>query len=185
MSDDSLNLKNDLERKWKGLKNLVNHPRLHVTEYFYSIRNEIDLATESVLSQLSESSSEDDQKAVRINSIRKDLVQELSKHEKLMLDQLNGIENSRDTVDAKEKCESIGRATEQLFSSQNIDINDLEDQYEKLMTEIFDEACKCEKRILFNQTFVFLSAESDWGFPGLLVYLADDFMNQIEIDCFK
>ena len=186
MSDEELLvLKNDLHKKWKGLESLINHPRLHVAEYFYSIRNEIDLATESLLGRLIQSGS-DENAILKINSIRTDLLQELVQAEKLILDQLSTVVSSSDLLEAKASCDSIGSTIEQEFSSSSSSsINDLEDQYERLMKMIFDEANKWEKRILSKQSFVFVPVDSKSGFPGLLVHFANDFVGKSEMDCFK
>ena len=191
MNEQIQSMRKGLESRLAALLSMNHHPRLHLTEHFSNIRNEIDYVTERSLIVLSQPN--DNLQIEKINAYRTQLISELDNHEKYLLEKLSEdlqkSEFSSFFNESKRKAEKVGdiikHAFERPFTVQDDQFNILclEDQYEELFLKIIEEANMLEQKILYGQSFIFLETTSE--LPGILVHFTEVYFNPSEIKCFK
>ena len=77
----------ELTKKMKNVEQMVYQPGVYLSDYFYQLRNEIDIQTETLI--LADSKSEDE-----LNQIRDEMLKEIEIHEKACLDTYKLVERS-------------------------------------------------------------------------------------------
>ena len=111
----------DINQRLLNLEYLINKPRLFISEYFYSLRNEIDLQAEELLLNLNNSLNEEE------NCTNEDYVSE---------DIFNYDENCIDVIEfpffEKEKLNEIN-----LNKSRNMLINKLKVKFNQINQDSF------------------------------------------------
>ena len=187
-------LKNDLEKKFAyltELKQLKEASRLKIWNYFEAIINEIDVAAEEYLESACYSESAWIQE---INSKRMDMINELKKQQKFLIDALPKIlEDSTTFINITKKCCQISYKIQNQFRSDGScetkkeeNVNRYLDQYETLVLEITELTNKLEGVLLDDKTFFFMKSNphSNTSNFGILVIM-DEFLTTDEINCLK
>ena len=182
MENDTFFLKNDLVKKLDDLCWISDHPAFFVSEYFYDVRNSIDYDAEVLLEELKVKNFIDQEEKKReINHSRLELIGFLKDlEEKTLIKLSNKIKCSNgEYTDLKQR---IDHFLSIVFNQA--DVNKFEYDYVMLACEIAHQRDSLEKRLIDNQTIIYVGSKSGETL-GVLIYLPTDYLNPAEIECIK
>ena len=187
MESDFLKLKQDLTKKVEKLRSMSILPFVHINDHFQSIRADIDSTTETLLSQLEESG--DKEKMVsKLNSLRDEMITELSKQESELLSLADEPGSEAARTKTIENCDLIENQIEAIFTEERddtISMNDLEDEYERLALQVIDQTKRLECVLMSNRSFIFVKSERGMVKPGVLVIFLTDHLDPVEEQVFR
>lgn len=176
-------LKDDLNKKYKELTDLSKLPTLFISDYFYSVRNEIDYEAERILEA---NGDENESLKDRVNQMRELMVNELNLNEKKLIEKAIELKNDSSI---HLSIEHIKEYIFNLFDSdnddsmKNVNLFELETNYIKIINEIETEIIRLKCKYLLNQTFLFFkTSQNDFG---ILVIFEDNYLDTNEINCLK
>lgn len=174
----------------------LKKPSLFVSEYFYSIRNEIDIEAESSLILNFE-----EIRVKRVNEMRQLMINELSKHEKEILNQLNQLrlpQNEESKQFQQFECKYEKHKNDlALFHKSVLDmINESSTKaslkeiyfrkrinYDDYYTKINEDLNDLKSFLLNKNSILFKKSHlNDFGF---LIIFEEIYMNDLEIDFIK
>ena len=187
MATDVLKLKQDLSKKVEKLRSMSLLPFVHINDHFQSIRSDIDSTTETYLSELEES-DERAKMVSKLNSLREEMIQELNKHESELIGLADQPNNEAARTEAIEKCDLIEKQIEAIFTEARYDemsMNDLEDEYERLAWQVIDQTNRLESVLMSSRSFIFIKSEGDMVKPGVLVVFLSDYLDPAEEHLFR
>ena len=187
MDEFASKLRDDLKHKWDGLMETVNCPESFLINYFESIKNEVDLETEKNIIKYEYINEADKalRNVFRLNSGRTEVIQELEKNEKILLDRLVDVLQDESMTVMREKCALIGVQIDEAFGKA--DSSDVEDLYERFAVKLYKARCNLESFLLSNQTFFWVQSCFSWSDPDSrkLICLMDDYLSLEEIRYLK
>ena len=194
MLEEISRLKADLKKRLDFLISMNEASHAYLNEHFKSIRNEIDLDVETIISHLSESNKDEakleiEEKIASINTTREKCIQLIDESERKLLDKLETMDSKATSA----RCAELSDRIETLFpadpdDSHRTKMNDFEDRYEELALEILAETNKLEKCLLDSQSFIYIDSvllDSREGEMGCLIHLVEDYLSREEIICLK
>lgn len=175
-------LKNDLDKKLKELKDLSEREALFISDYFFSLRNEIDYEAERILEELNE---RDLVRNMALNKIREWMVDELYAIEKDYLSQITHRNKSGlvSTNDYATKYNELKSRVDDSLDAENSTADQSEYKYEQLVYEIESQLNRIKCDYLKGRSFAFVETSLN-GF-GVLLKFDDCFLNQHEIKYLK
>ena len=177
MDEEKSRLLNDLSAKLDRLALMVHRPALHLSEHFYAARNEVDYDAERLLQELGPKAAAR-KKAARISGHREQFIRLLKLLEEALLGELAKRPPFGDYLS------ELGLRIEAFTAAHFAGLKAMEETYVRLALEIIDATNKFERRLLASQTVAYVPA-SDEDEIGHLVYLAEDYLNPVELDCLK
>lgn len=181
---DAQELKADLVCKLKELASLNRHPALFLSDYFYSIRNEIDYETERVLFELDETKEDVTDYTLYINQLREVMIDELNAQEKACMKAIRADMVSSDALVEWTLIDEIQADVETLLESDDEqDARRFEDIYVTIAKTIDRARNDLKRKILLNQTFVFQKCNKNG--LGVLAHFEDIYLNEFEHACLK
>ena len=157
-------------------------PRIYVDDYFKSLQNQIDIRAETILNEYRNDANVCEQ----VNLSREDMVKELKKMAQGLL--VHVTSGYKDSQDLKRRISLMDQKVSEIFEtkSEKLDVNHLEDVYEKLVLEIIDETERFETWIFNNQSFAFIEPSNNQPSNlGFLVHIEDQHFTQHELDGLK
>ena len=113
--------------------------------------------------------------------MRAQFLQILKNIEQELLSHLKSPIESKSSV---EVYASLKQRIEQLAARKDVDINQYEDEYDRLALEIYDETNLLEKKLLSNQAVAYIGTTKEEEL-GCLIYVSDCHLNMHEINCIK
>ena len=181
MSEEVLRMKEDLRAKLYRLFSIFDQPALFLADYFYNLRNEIDIDAEELLKGKHERKIEWNESLASVNPIRIKFIGFLKMLEDNCLDK---VRCEKQTMRSNEAYSSLKQKIDDFMSHQERSISEMEVEYEHLALELIDETNSLIKKLLKGQTIAFLPSDKK-NKQGTLICLTDDFLNQEEVDCLK
>ena len=181
-------LKQDLVNRLNDLVQLHKHPKLFISEYYYSIRNDVDIEAERLL-MLASSSLNPEQ----INRIRGLMIDTLKRSEIECYQAAEDRDSSGTTNDLI--AATLEQFTDRINQLDNhekhLGITDVvkqvdtdnEDKYLGVLTDLMKEIESFRRALLLGKTIFFLEREEN-GF-GVLVTFEDIYLNELELSSLK
>lgn len=191
-----MDLKEDLQKKLQQLRSLVEHPGLYIVDLFYSLRNEVDYDTESLLLVRVGESADVDLGKRNIDGLLKSASQEVAALKKIaylnqarqqVIDELNRYQALSLLLKAhvSESAEYLAITTRvaSFMNTTDLDQNEYEREieYESIAREIWRLENEMKRTLLANRTFYFFKNRPTE--LGVLFVLEDFYLNEDEIDC--
>ena len=177
MSEEKVRLNSDITAKINYLLFMIQKPALHIANFFYEIRNTIDYDAERLIYYYRETNQYTH--FVEISERRTAFIRILESLEKLIIANLDKTLNS---------FKDIGfyslRKKAANFLAQSGEINDIEEVYVQLALDIYKATAKIEKRLIGEQTIVFIESKKMHTF-GSLIHIQDAYLPENEIICLK
>lgn len=155
---------------------ILNKPMLFINDYFYSIRNEIDIEAETFHlnnpmqgdNNLQNSAEPNKLNSDTVNKIRETMINELKIYEQKCIE--------RATNHDLHESQTALNEYKQDFKESNLD-------YEKISENLLRDLYKLKANLLNNQSFFFKKQFlNDFG---VLVIFEEAYLNEIEIKCIK
>ena len=178
IKDQMEDLKDELNKRLETLEHLVNQPFLFISDYFSAIRNEIDLAAESLLA-----GKASEQDPLQINEMREMMLDELKFYEKTFLSSIGLITSSDASKISSYKREIRAEYVEALNTPTTHGLNELAGKYNQIEMRLVQEIGLLESR-LFNHTTIFFK-QGLWNPFGVLVIFNHVYLNQLEVKFIK
>ena len=175
----------DLENRLEDLCCIHDHSTLYVSEYFFELRNRIDIDTEEHLQTLIGNRVGTEVSRVKTNNMRSDFIRLI----KVIEDNLLRKISASTAVSSQSEYDTLRRKVDQFkvdfLQDGAVDVNSVKYAYSFLALEILEEKNKLEKRLFCNQTIIYMEADKLDNKLGYLIYLTDDCLSKEEIDCVK
>ena len=176
-------LKQDLDNKLNELFVLNEKPALFLSNYFYSIRNEIDIEAEEKLVAIEQQRLTNKKTPVvniskeLVNQIREWMISELNENEKKLQQAIknNNNESISSYGELKKNVDSINHK----IDSKEMTISDYTIEYEKLILEIEAELDRLKAQALQNKTFFFKKLNQN-NF-GILAVFEQNYLNEHQV----
>lgn len=169
-------LKQDLSNKLSGLWLLQKHPKLFVSDYFYSVRNDIDIEAERLLMlQTSPFKSE------RINRVRQLMIETLSLHERKCFEAIDDEQKAQDTF--KSEYGQLQDRIDQLATENGSEACQAETIYLDVLSDLRKQTDAFKSRLMLGHTFIF-TERNDNGF-GVLAIFESEYLNEQEVKSLK
>ena len=191
-TDNKRKLKDDLGDKLNYLLFLLDHPRLHITEFFFGLRNEIDVEAENRLN--SAAYSFEQEKFLSINTNRNDLIDYLQRSEQSVLDKINRESSDSSLIFRRENLrkefDRIEAEIHSMFSQavdqSSMNQDDYEEIYMKSACKLLGHIDRLEQELFGDQTFCVIPASwANEEIFGILIHLEGVFFNKHEVNCLK
>lgn len=179
-------LAEDLELKFKDLCSMHDQPALYLSDYFYELRNRIDIDAEQLLLELetndpSRKPQALEEEADRVNGLRNNFIGVLKRIEDDLLEKLKVPLSS---TTSGQVYADLGRRIDEFRRSLCNDegMVELEEAYTLLEQEIFDQTSRLEAKLFWNQTICYLNRGKKLG---QLVYVENGHLNKVELEALK
>lgn len=189
----------DVGKKLSILEILANKPLMFVSEYFYSIRNEIDIETETILLNAEFNSVDegpyhlfDDSDDLKPNAIRDIFIEQLKEYEENFVHRINKIikedpnhfvkyrDTFNDMKNALNKHAETNRkepiSNYEKFMQIKIDLFELEEKIDTISDQLKSE-------LLSGHSFIY--KKGCMNQVGILVIFESAFLNEPEIRFIK
>ena len=178
MSQIAVKMQQDLEKKLKHLSLIHDQPALHVANEFYELRNTIDVDAEELFARFRQEMPDDAHNEVfKANKTRVEFIRILRELEQRCLTQLP----ETNTVSS---AEAYGNFRAKIESLKDCPTDRLKEVYLKLALKLIEKTYELEKRLLGEQTLVYVFS-GDKTRLGQLIHIGEFRLRCHEIDCLR
>lgn len=166
-------MKDNILKKLAKFELIVKKPALFISEYFYEIRNEIDLKAETLLESSSLALKQE-----KINATREAMISELNRMEKEFLDYVRATNFENESI--LKKIEQYRTKLSELVNSEK----ENRKKCAQLLSLEIENDLKAFERSVLNNKSVFFKANFT-NKLGILVAFENDFLNESQMKFLK